>query len=389
MNAAEKKFKICVENNDFDAIKKLIDNGVHLRIQGPIALNTCAKEGYIKIFSYIIDNYNNAYFDKLDIKSILNIALQYTQIEIVQFILERYKEIEFDRSIEGYICRDLQLGKFSLINYLVFNHKDKIEPFKYNIMVNACEYGRLDIIEHYINMGIDINHKDGIFLINATKSGNISLVNFLLERKIDIKPCASSLLKESIEYGHLLILKKYFSIPIIKEVFDNSLHTEDNTFLMYALRNPNKIIYIIDVIRHLVQLGSNPSIALQNKAVQENIDLVNFLIDKGADIYSDNASPIFLVVQYKNLEVMKLIIKRKGNICFQDNICLSVAAMKGDYKMVDLLLENGAIYNHQLSHKYYCTDKNMIPYIEKKTLNVELNRQLPIENNVQIKKVKI
>lgn len=82
----------------------------------------------------------------------------------------------------------------------------------------------------------------------------------------------------------------------------------------------------------------------------EKVDIINLLLDSGLDIdgwYGDGypCTPLYVAVGHSKFEIAHLLIKRGANVDKQTShkrVPLGCTVSKGDLKMVQLLLDNGA-----------------------------------------------
>ena len=158
------------------------------------------------------------------------------------------------------------------------------------IIIYACRYGSVELVEKLINYGCDINAKSDkgfTTLMSAAVGNNLAMVRYLVEqKKLDLKACSN--------YG------------------SNALHYA-------ALRgNLETVKYLLDekkmdINAKTTNLSQN---VLHNAAENGHLELVKYLInEKKMDIYAQAKSSfniLHLAAINGHLMVVKYLIEEKG-----------------------------------------------------------------------------
>ena len=91
----------------------------------------------------------------------------------------------------------------------------------------------------------------------------------------------------------------------------------------------------------------------------ENLDILDFLTKKNANIFIEDESLLHYACSQKNIEVFRFIAKNSKNYDFKDDseeTALHWAVMKGSYHIIDELIhhikENNCLINPRNKVKY-------------------------------------
>jgi ankyrin repeat protein/uncharacterized caspase-like protein len=107
----------------------------------------------------------------------------------------------------------------------------------------------------------------------------------------------------------------------------------------------------------LKETDSNLNSALHIAAENQNPDIVNYLLDQGADVNHKNLwgeNPIYSSIRMNNIEIIKTLIKNGGNVNAKNNhgeSPLHIAVSIGNIEVIDYLIAQGADPNAKDSVK--------------------------------------
>lgn len=219
-----------------------------------------------------------------------------------------------------------------------------------------------ETVELLIKEGVDINQvfNDMSAVQFATREGNVSAVQLLLEHGADMSPrdendktpLYSVCRKESDDNTYDLC--KLF---LEKEADSNLPDHEGRTPFHFALQNQS-----LKVIKLLLKFGANIAMADQRKgtalhfaATNRRVDVIEFVIDRGFDMEVcdvENITPLMLAVDHDKFEVCKFLIKRGAKVNAINSreerrspLALAVTPQP-EYtqsaKIIEILLEHGA-----------------------------------------------
>lgn len=105
--------------------------------------------------------------------------------------------------------------------------------------------------------------------------------------------------------------------------------------------NMPEIIYYIE--KKHIDVNANNCEALFTGVRYGNCDVVEYLIDKGADIYAMDSKAFRLAIEFERDDIIKLFIEQDVHLLqVQDNEALRTEAKRGRLSMVKYLIANGA-----------------------------------------------
>lgn len=188
-------------------------------------------------------------------------------------------------------------------------------------------------------------------LIQALKTGDLPMVQSLLERGADLKG------KDADGNSALMLATLYGTPEIMKSLLDKSADPNDRnkagaTALMWALENLDKVRLLVDRRANVndradvTQSGSSPLMMAANSPSSTSV--VRFLLERGADVNLTTKSgftPLMAAMAGGNLEVIHLILDKKPNVRAATTsgwTAMHAAARLRDPTIVKRLLEMGA-----------------------------------------------
>ncbi|PCI74559.1 hypothetical protein COB28_00370 [Candidatus Dependentiae bacterium] len=285
----QKAIKEAIEENDFDALKPLLE-------QEGIDINQ-----KIKIVS-LTKNYQ--YFT-----SYLKKALLFdSSIDIISLLLEKGATIE---------------------NLDDINTKE--------ILMKAIKAERLDIIEKLVSLGMKIKDKNNLLSdtlkIDNPKIVDLAIIQYLVEQGSDITQKDSdgfSLLEIAI-FAHPIEVVKYFEEKTEDNIEGIELKTDLPSLLHLAALN--KDLRVIEYIRSKTNLDINQPITCENYDITnitplhyaikaDNIKTAQYLIQHGACINAQTSkgeTPLSLSIDNENLTMMKVLLQLGANTDITDN----------------------------------------------------------------------
>lgn len=331
-----------------EAIKNGNTNFVKTKVQNGLNINTKIKCSIDNWISNIESEY-----------TLLNLAVNYEKIDIVNYLLNNKADVNIAETKYQMapLHHAVRLGNYKIVELLVsFGSNINQEAFDKNtpIFFICNAIGKLDenkenidkiykIVKLLSSKKADLNY--------SNKNGYTTLSWFLLNS--ENLTTISSILDIFIDNG-----------------CDINFASPNSTLLIHLIKkNSNKDKLIINKIKLLLAKGAKINqysygTALTEAVNENNIDIVKFLVSKGADVNSTDScdrSSLIIAIERNNLDMVKFLISNKANIYFKDiskKDCLMIALEKKNKEIINLFLNKNIDINY--------TDKNgksLIKYV--------------------------
>lgn len=206
-------------------------------------------------------------------------------------------------------------GNPDILDFALADNKVTDEVYN-NALSFACLYNKVNIAEHLLNKGVDVNggkgEKMGDPLLTASEIGTSEIVNLLIKKGADVNIYAQSkdsALNFAIIYGNMDIVKL-----LVENGADiNTAHYKSNeTPLLIAARSTSQ-----NVLKYLIEKGANI-----NAINSEGFTALMYSATKG---YNENA---------------KILLDNKADTKIKNNMgqtALNLADQNGNNDVVDLL----------------------------------------------------
>ena len=365
---------IASENVQPEVVNYLVQLGATVNARTFISV---LKDGNRDILHSIIDS---VVTDDKDI-SYLVYASRAGKITIVELLLKcgvkansRNNEALIAASRRGH----LDIIKLLLENGAEANRTTIIDP----ALIYACKTGNIVMVEFLLDKGADINAGNGKALMNASGYGHYETVEFLLNNGAELNNL--SLVYASIN-GHIEIVTLLLNYSREKGVEID----KDGKALVESIINRQ-----IDVSMVLLDSNSNTNwnsvytVEILNTALIEASkygydQIIQLLIDKGAEVDVGNNLPLIIASKYGHIEIVNILLENNANADAQDSLAL-VWASKYDYAtIVELLLEYGARADARNSDSLIVAVK--YGYIDIVRILLENGAQADAQNNAPIK----
>lgn len=176
-----------------------------------------------------------------------------------------------------------------------------------------------------------------IALLYATKAECIGLVELLLEYGADIN---------TLDNEAICIACQRSNLDIIKLLLTKGadIHVRNDTPFRRAciIGNYETIKYLIDIGVNVTASKSQGLInAVNGYGTHMNLDVINILLDHGADVNTSNGMALVIACKYGHLELVKLLIKRGANVKSMNYNALRTACMAEHITIVDYIIHSG------------------------------------------------
>jgi ankyrin repeat protein len=83
------------------------------------------------------------------------------------------------------------------------------------------------------------------------------------------------------------------------------------------------------------------ALAIQWAAGEGELEILKFLQSRGGDIHYNDDSALCCAVRFGNVEVVKFLLENQANVTVHDNYCIRYAPFSNQHEILKLVLENG------------------------------------------------
>lgn len=235
----------------------------------------------------------------------------------------------------------------------------------------AIDKGHLNIINHLIATGADVNDDEGEPLQLACRKGDVVVVKTLLEAGADVNAFLGYALATAARQGHNDMVRILLDAGAdVHANFDASLvgaAVEGHAAVVQILLDAGATNYIpgtpveqsalvraveydrVDVVALLLSRisSSDPATpALLNEALSEacfanSADMMRMLLEKGADPRVEDDKALVYAAGIGEIDLVSMLLKLGANVHARNNNALLFAARRGHAKVVERLLEAG------------------------------------------------
>lgn len=389
-----------------------------------------SQEGHLEIVNLVLDSQQ---CKDEDLASSLFLATIFGRVEIIKILIEKGVEIDCrDENGSTPLLLSCELGHVNCARILLQNgaspnvcndrgetclHKSINESFEivsllleYNCNPNqfsgngmsplclAIQSKNIDIVRKLIENGADPNLSsvNGPPLIYAVYIESVQIITMLCNAGAEV----NFLLKDGVtplflaaERGFLEGLRKLLERKSDPNIYSDKLGTP---LIVASFRGYTKIV------RELLKAGSNLEIrqgdgmtAFLLAVEMGNVSIVRELVKMNANINTcriqDGYTAIHIVAEIGNIEMLEELLRSGSNINYENlngDSPLILSVINGHYKIIELLLNNGAksrkISIHGITH--YTSDQSIIELFSnneeynQNEVNNEISQEF-IDNN--------
>lgn len=252
----------------------------------------------------------------------------------------------FDLYLDFWMFRTVGIyGSKELIDEAVKKYPDNAKDILNNSLCGAAKSGLTELVEYLISVGAKHVHR---VTTNAAQSGNISTVKFLLGRRATHSDIANDMFISAVVAGEINLVQYLLSLgadDYCRAAVYAAAHGHQDILDLVLSFIPDKVdenlinnLFVAaaegghyDIIDDMIDNGANDftSAALMS-IYSRDIELVKYLIDKGAVINNNNISQaVENAVRVLDIDMIKFFMNfdniNKSNIPFDDMINTSIS----------------------------------------------------------------
>ena len=358
---------IAASKGHFQFSKKLLQN-YRFNIEskdakGWTVIHCAAGSGNLELFKYLVQHESDIYCRTKVGRSCLHIAASGGHLKLCKILLEKYKFSIYARDDNW--CTVLhcacESGKLHLFQYFI-EKGSKVASETKNKM--SCLH--FDVSEGYLKLSerlvetynLDIkskNTKGWNVLHCAAKSGNFHLFRYLIQKGLDVNENTKdnkNSLHIAAQNGHFTFCKLFLE----NYKFDIKKADGEGSSLLHSAAecgNIELIQYLIDKGCDIYRKKKNGMNSLHIAALNDRFHLCKVLLEKANfDIHlhdENGASAIYFAAHTGDLDLFQYLAQKGSNIYIKtkDGInCLHIAALKGRFHLCKVLLEKHNFNTH-------------------------------------------
>ena len=253
-------------------------------------------------------------------------------------------------NIHGPLLKAIQYGHLDIVQFFIDNGVQKNEG-----IIIASRYGQLDIVKLLIKYDESIHVGNESSLQYASKYGHEAVVEYLLQQG------SFSLIAfhNAIKYNKFSIVKLFLKYHNHYTFYEIMLATEyDHLEIFKLFKYMDSDIFqlfqracrfgSLEIAKYITTftdksiITSNKNYSIRFASKNGHYEIVKFLLENNADIHTDDDYPIRIASQKGHLKVVELLIEKNANIHALNGYALQWADVNYHTDIVDLLLLNGA-----------------------------------------------
>jgi hypothetical protein len=172
-------------------------------------------------------------------------------------------------------------------------------------------------------------------LITGARHGYFEVIRYLTG--LGISSCEDALIAAS-RGGHL---------EIVQFFLDQDPNLPTNSALIWAASRGR-----LSTVKLLLEHGANPlydGVILDEPCIQNNTEMIQFLLDSGVPVSINNYRGLIWAVQYGHVEIIQLLLDRDPRGLTKINNTFIYAAGRGRTNSIQLLLDRG--FNNRIVHE--------------------------------------
>lgn len=365
------------KSNNLEVVKLLIEKGADVNFhtyQTSVLMEAVSIENNLEVLKLLVDkgadvnfktNFTSVFIKNPSIEDILGFSIEVPSRldnnDIEELFIEN--SVHYNQEGKGLYSFEL-MGNDSLSNnYKVVNllrHKGADVEFQTKktsvLMQVVSEKNNLEVVKLLIEKGADIYAKDSKgrnVLFISVLNNNIEVVKLLIEKGADINAIDYNGQKN--EYYYNL---KNNNFEILKLFIQKKGNV--NAILLDAVGNIDNlgiVKYLIDKgadVNYLRQnaWGREATVLMEAVSVSNNLGIVKYLIDKGADLNSKDSSGktvLFYEVQFnieEKLDDIKYLIEKGANVNAIDSsgysVIMNIESHNFSLEIFEYLISKGA-----------------------------------------------
>ena len=184
----------------------------------------------------------------------------------------------------------------------------------------ACHAGHLDIVILLHNRGADVDNP-GILRLTC-RNDHVEIVRYLLDHGTDISRnlrAYGKALVAACKSGHLKVAQLLVERGAYVNYLGDDYEDEEDRNPLTAACYGNHF----EVAKYLVSIGADPLVAAPLASLcDENVELINYLLENGADIdaFDRESNPLLRASEFGLVENVKALLERGADVHIRNTV---------------------------------------------------------------------
>lgn len=230
-----------------------------------------------------------------------------------------------EKGVQFSLSMSAAVGHIHTVEILLKNGAEKKEIDK--AFLSASRNGHTNIVKLLIENGADASNEQA--LRNAVEYGHAEVVEILLE---SVKNHYTSL-ELAIKNGHQKIIKLILERPMTREILNSRL------IGMSGHGTPGIVKFLLEKGADIHTQNDAP---LQQACFYGNTDIVRILLENGANVNADNGVSLQIVCGNESVEIVEMLLEHGAQTHFNNNEAMRIAVRRGNRKIINLLRAAGS-----------------------------------------------
>jgi hypothetical protein len=182
-------------------------------------------------------------------------------------------------------------------------------------------------IKHFIGKFLDDRDILNYCMIDNNQHGNVCNEDFFYNVLLSRYP-------DTLKYRNTSFKKWYLSVIHYVDLLKRKYNFN---YRQYNHGNPREQYKIFEELKN----EKNPTLLLRPAATQGDLALVKFAVENGGDIHA-NEGALQWASENGHLDIVEYLVDKKANIHAWDEAALQFASLNGHLEIVKYLVEHGA-----------------------------------------------
>ncbi|WP_265027666.1 ankyrin repeat domain-containing protein [Wolbachia endosymbiont (group B) of Chorthippus parallelus] len=378
--------------NHIKLIKLLVEEGANVNAGSHYIkpLHIAAQYGHKGVVEFLLNSGSNINASGWNSWTPLHYAADSGHSEVVKLLIER----EADINVQDFH------GKTPLQLATEKRHLEVVKTLSNAGLFDAISQKDFRKVEHYFNIGADVNSRDDNDLTplhKAAQCGDLEIVKFLLRKKAYTNARNNkdylTPLHEAAKSGNLEVVK--LLINFRSNIHDQTISGAKPLHIAAEYGHKDIVEFFLNRRLSVNDLDKNKWTPLHYAAKSGNLEVIKFLISRGADINakdSNNLKPLHIAAEYGHKGIVEFFtVEKQLSVSDQDKsskTLMHYAAKSGNLNVIEFFAGRGAniiaFDINGVSPLHIAAEhghKNAIEFFLSRGLNVnyqDQNNQIPL-----------